>query len=186
MTATASGTLAGTAFSGAAITVRSVADTNQVFVAGGTSPNLDYEVIAVSTTISIAGFTSATFADSTFWEDPNGSGDIIFGDVVLGSGIGNGILGFTKLFAGLESYDLKSSFGPLSSPLDFETSVFDNFNNLPTSQGSLSLVASNDTFTAVTGVTEPSFDLIVGAAILGVLIIRAVAPEPVTMADSTK
>ena len=45
MTATASGTLAGTPFANAAITVTSVADTSQVFVAGGVSPDLNYEVI---------------------------------------------------------------------------------------------------------------------------------------------
>jgi hypothetical protein len=132
MTATASGTLAGAAFTNAAITITSLADTSQVFVAGATSPNLNYEIIAANSSISIAGLSAATFTDQTFWEDPNGAGDIIFGDVLTGKGI----LGFTKLFVGLESYNLASSFGPVSSPFDFETSVFNNFQNIPTSKGS--------------------------------------------------
>src|ERR1700722_11736604 len=78
LTATASGILGGTVFTDAPITVTSIADTSQVFLAtpldnlnpgfGGTT---DYEVIAMSSTIDIAGFAPATFSDQTFWEDPN-------------------------------------------------------------------------------------------------------------------
>ena len=167
MTATATGTLAGTAFTNAAITVTSVADTSLVFVAGGVFPNLNYEVISFSSSINIAGFGTATFTDPMFWEDPNGAGDILFGDLATG----NAILGFTHLFAGLETYNLESSFGPVSSPFDFVTSVFHNFANIPTTAGSLSLVASNDTFTAV-AVPEPSPFGVTSLGLVGLLAIR--------------
>jgi hypothetical protein len=170
MTATATGNIAGAAFTDAAITVTSIADTSDVFVASGTAPNINYEVIAGSSTISIAGFGTATFTDPTYWYDPNGAGDIIFGDAT----VGNGILGFTRLFAGLETYNLQSSFGPVSSPFDFETSVFNNFQNIPTSEGLLSLVASNDTFTAVTAAPEPATFFIAGLGLLAGFAFRRV------------
>jgi hypothetical protein len=160
MTATATGTLAGTPFTAAAIQVTSIADTNDVFVAG-TVPDFIFEVHPASSTISIAGFGTHTFTDQMFWQDPNGSGDIIFGDVVAG----HAVLGFTKLFSGLESYDLKSSFGPVSSSIDFVTMFFDGFNNIPTSGGSLSLQASDDTFLAVAA-PEPVSCLLAGLGLL--------------------
>jgi hypothetical protein len=171
MNATATGTFAGTAFTNAAITVTSIADTGNVFVSSGTPPDVNYEVIASSSSISIAGFATATFTDQTYWYDPNGAGDIIFGDITGGLGL-DGILVFTKLFVGLESYNLESSFGPVSSPFDFETSVFNDFQNIPTSEGSLSLVASNDTFTAVAAAPEPGTFLVAGLALFGVLVSR--------------
>jgi hypothetical protein len=196
MTATASGTFAGTAFTNAAITVTSIADTTQVFQAttGGLDPGYggsgDFEVVAINSSIDIAGFAPATFTDETFWEDPNGAGDIIFGDVAAGSvTTGDGILGFTRLFEGLESYNLKSSFGPVSSAFDFETSVWNHFQNISTSEGSLSLVASNDTFTAVaSSVPEPSYALISGLLLLGLLAIRRIrgnVPAPCCLTTSS-
>ena len=115
MTATATGTLGTTAFTGAAITVTSVADTSGAFVASGTTPDLNWENIASSSTITIAGIGTETFTDQTFWVDPNGAGDIIFGDVDGGAFFG-GILGLTQLFVGLQTYNLQSAFGPVSSP----------------------------------------------------------------------
>jgi hypothetical protein len=167
MTGTASGTLAGTAFTNAALTVTSVADTSQVFtIPPFLPPDTVYEVIAANSSISIAGFATATFTGQTFWLDPNGSGDIIFG-VPGGSGFFDGILGFTSLFSGLESYDLESSFGPVSSPngSDFETSVFNAFQNISTNEGNLSLIASNETFTAVATVPEPGTFILLGSAL---------------------
>ncbi len=168
MNATATGTFAGTVFTNAAITVTSVADTVNVFIASGTPPEVNYEVIASSSSISVAGFRTATFTDPMYWYDPNGAGDIIFGDATRG----DGILGFTELFAGLESYNLQSSFGPVSSPFDFETSVFKDFQNIPTGDGSISLVASDDTFTAVAAAPEPRTFLVTGLGLFGVLVFR--------------
>jgi len=160
MTATASGTFAGTPFANAAITVTSVADTSQVFTT--LPPDAVYDVFPSSSSISIAGFATATFTDQTFWEDPNGSGDIIFG-VVNGPDYGfafcsscDGLLGFLNF--NNSSYDLQSSFGPVSGGPDFEIEVFNAFQNIPTSEGSLSLdVVSNDMFTAVSASTLIDF-----------------------------
>jgi hypothetical protein len=183
MTATASGTLAGTAFTNAAITVTSVADTSQVFTTPPfPPPDTVYDVFPASSSISIAGFAPATFTDQTFWEDPNGSGDIIFGIAgVEGPGFAfcspcDGILGFVNFFTSpsLASYDLESSFGPVSlgtGAFDFEIEAFNAFQNIPTSEGSLSLnVASNDTFTAVAATPEPASFLLAGLGLLGVLV----------------
>jgi hypothetical protein len=172
MTTTGTGTFGATAFTNAAITVTSVADTDDVFVASMNGPDANFQVNAFSSTISIAGFATATFTDQTFWVDPNGAGDIIFGDVDATGGFFGGILGLTKLFVGLETYDLKSSFGPVFSPFDFETSAFNNFQNIKTSGGAISLVAMNDTFTAVESTPEPASFLIAGLGLLGLLAVR--------------
>ncbi len=171
MTATATGTLGATAFNGAAITVTSVADTSGAFVASGTAPDLNWENIASSSTITIAGIGTETFTDQTFWVDPNGAGDIIFGDVDDGIGFFGGNLGLTRLFVGLETYNLQSAFGPVSSPFDFETGAFNAFQNIQTSGGLLSLVAINDTFTAVT-TPEPSYFLLCSLGLVGLLALR--------------
>jgi hypothetical protein len=98
------------------------------------------------------------FSGPTSWTDPNLSGDIIFQDA------GSGILGITALFSGLESYNLQSSFGPVFSNTDFETQFFHTFQNVPTTDGPLSLVAMNETFVAVVA-PEPGGTTL---AILGV------------------
>lgn len=68
---------------------------------------------------------------------------------------------------GLESYDLTHSFGPVSAAFDFETSAFNNFTDVPTNRGNLSLVASNDAFTATSSPEPAPFLLLVtGAAVL--------------------
>jgi hypothetical protein len=157
-TTTGTGTFAGTPFTGAAITVTSSADTTGVVsYLSGTEIFDNYPA---STTINIAGFAPATFTDPTFWEDPNDSGDIIFGIVDTSTGFAfcsncHALLGITALLTGLESYNLETSFGPVSSPVDFESSIFDTFQNISTSGGLLTLVGSNDTFTAVTASPEP-------------------------------
>jgi hypothetical protein len=173
MTATATGILGHTAFTGAAITVTSVADTTGAFVASMNGPDNNWENIAFSSTIAIAGIGIETFTDQTFWIDPNGSGDIVFGDVDSTSPAYAGILGFTHLGVGLETYNLQSAFGPVSSPFDFETQVFNGFLGIQTSGGVLSLQASNDTFTATT-TPEPASFLFAGLGMLGLLTIARV------------
>jgi hypothetical protein len=171
MTSTATGTLGSTAFTNAAITVASVADTTGAFVASGTLPDLNWENIAFSSTISIAGLGTYTFTDETYWIDPNGAGDIIFGDVDAPGGFFSGILGFTQLFVGLETYNLQTAFGPVSGAFDFETGAFNNFHNIETSGGILNVSsASNDTFTAIT--PEPASFLFAGLGLAGLLALR--------------
>lgn len=173
-TTTGTGTFGGTPFADAAITVTSTADTNGVlsYPAG---PNLVFENFPTSTTLNVAGFGSATFTDPTFWEDPNGAGDIIFGIVTGATGLApctdcQGLLGITVLFQGLESYNLETSFGPISSPFDFETRAFNAFQNISTSEGTLSLVAGTDTFTAVAASPEPASLWLAGLGLVGLLV----------------
>jgi len=167
LTATATGTLGATPFTGTAITVNSVADTTGAFVASMSGSDSNWENIAFSSTITIAGIGTETFTDQTFWVDPNGAGDIIFGDVDGGVFFG-GILGLTQLLSGLTTYNLQSAFGPVFSAFDFETGAFNAFQNIQTSGGLLSLTASNDTFTAIT--PEPATFLFAG---LGLLVLAA-------------
>lgn len=174
MTTTATGTLNGTGFTNAVLTVTSLADTSLVTVSGA-SPNQIYELIAASSTVSITGFAPVTFTDMMLWEDPNSSGDIIFGDTARGGGIGNALLGFTNPVpgSGLLTYDLQTSFGPAFGGFDFGVSVFHNFNNIPTSGGLLSVTAaSNDAFSAATAAPEPASFLIEGLGVLGLLAVR--------------
>jgi len=162
-TGTASGTLGDLAFNNAAFTVTSVGDTSQVVLLGTT-----YQVQVVSSTIDIAGLDPALFLGPTFWEDPQGAGDIIFADGPVP--MGTGLLGITVLFMGLENYNLQSSIGPILSPVDFESSIFMNFQNIATNQGPLSLVASDEFFIASTPPTpEPMSMFFVGLGLAALL-----------------
>ena len=187
MTADVTGTLGTTPFTDALLTVTSVADTSNVFVAGGYTGPV-YEVIASSSTVSIAGVTNPgslpTFTDTTFWLDVQPVGDIIFGDASGGPGFGCvptgcAILGFSNFLSGppyLTFYHLDSSIGPISGE-DFPVAVFDAFENIPTSGGLLSVPkASNtvevngvitedftETFTAVAAVPEPTPFVLLGS-----------------------
>jgi hypothetical protein len=130
LTGTATGTFAGSPFTNASFTVTSFGDTSQVFQPATS----EFEDIATSSSINIAGFATATFTDSIFWEDVNGAGILIIGDVTLA----HGILGFTASAPqdGLGTFTLQSSFGPLSDPTGFDApSFFGNFQNIPTSAG---------------------------------------------------
>jgi hypothetical protein len=113
-----------------------------VFITPGPTDNLP----AIGATIDITGFSPAIFTDATSWVDPEGSGDIIFDDATLNFGI----LGFTRLFAGLETYQLQNSIGPIAGGFPFIPNVFENFQNIPTSQGLLTItMTSANVFTAV-------------------------------------
>ncbi len=138
----ATGTLGTTSFTDASFTVTSTGDTSSVFVTPGPIDNLP----AIGATIDITGFSPAIFTDATSWADPEGSGDIIFNDATLNTEI----LAFTRLFAGLESYQFQNSIGPVTGGFPFVPNLFENFQNVPTSQGLLTItMTSNNAFTAV-------------------------------------
>lgn len=159
---TATGTFGVTAFTSVPYTVTSFADTSAVTFAAGT-----YEVQPVLSTISILGFSVATFLGPTSWSDPQGSGDIIFG-----AG-GASVLGITVIGQGLETYNLQSSFGPIFAPIDFETDIFHNFENIPTTQGLVTVSSVVDeTFTAMTPTPEPGSLLLAGLGLTGLLALR--------------
>jgi hypothetical protein len=119
---TATGTLGTTPFTAASYTVTSFADTSDVIFANDT-----YSVTAISSSIDIAGLPLISFTDPMFWADPQGAGDIVFGDLSTDPSLFPGILGITVLSQGLETYNLQSSFGPVYSPTDFPSSIFDSF-----------------------------------------------------------
>jgi hypothetical protein len=138
----ATGTLGPTSFTDKPFTVTSGGDTSSVFVTGGSI----YELPAVNASIDIAGFSSAVFTDSTSWTDPQGAGDVIFNDATLDAGL----LGMTKLFAGLETYQFQTSIGPISGGFPFDPNIFETFQDIPTSDGLLSItMTSENSFTAV-------------------------------------
>jgi hypothetical protein len=151
--ATATGTLDSTAFTNAAFTVTAFADTNQV----GTTGSIN--VVAASLAqISIAGLPLATFTDSMFVAADTASWDLFVGNLSrVSSNIYDGaILGITIIFL---NYDLRSSFGPVFSAFDFPTGAFNEFQNVPTDRGLLSLNAANETFTATETPEPPSFTI---------------------------
>src|ERR1700734_1766101 len=127
----ATGTLGTTSFTDASFTVTSTGDTSSVFLTPGPTDNLP----AIDASIDIAGFSPATFTDATSWVDPEGSGDIIFNDAALDTEL----LGFTRLFAGLETYQFQNSIGPIGGGFPFIPNIFENFQNIPTSQGLLTI-----------------------------------------------
>jgi hypothetical protein len=144
----ATGTLGAISFTNDPFTVITGGDTGSVFL----GPPGE-ELAAADATINIAGFSVATFTDATSWVDPQGSGDIIFNDVTQNIEL----LGFTRLFEGLETYEFQTSIGPISGGFPFLPNVFENFLNIPTSEGSLSITMTSDNvFTAVVATPEPA------------------------------
>ena len=67
------------------------------------------------------------------------------------------LLGFTRLFAGLETYQFQNSIGPISDGFPFLPNIFENFSNTPTSEGLLTIrMTSDNAFTAVVATPEPA------------------------------
>jgi hypothetical protein len=160
----ATGTLGTTSFTDADFTVTSTGDTSSVFVTPGPIDNLS----AIGATIDITGFSPATFTDATSWADPQGSGDIIFNDATLNTEI----LGFTRLFEGLETYQFQNSIGPISGGFPFIPNIFENFQNIPTSQGLLTITTTSDNvFTAVVATPEPASPWLALAGLSAIFII---------------
>lgn len=160
----ATGTFGTTSFTNQPFTVSSTGDTSAVFVTSGP----DYNLPAIGAVINIAGFSAATFTDATSWIDPQGSGDIIFNDVAQNIRL----LGFTELFAGLETYQFQTSIGPVSGGFPFIPNIFPNFQLIPTSQGLLTIATtSNNVFTAVVPTPEPSSSWLALATLAALVLI---------------
>jgi hypothetical protein len=145
----ATGTFGAIPFINDPFTVTAGGDTGSVFLA----PGLGDELPATGATINLAGFSPAAFTDATSWIDPQGSGDIIFNDVTRNAEL----LGFTHLFAGLETYQFQSSIGPIVGGFPFLPNIFENFLDIPTSEGLLTITMTSDNaFAAVVATPEPA------------------------------
>jgi hypothetical protein len=144
----ATGTLGTTSFTNEPFAINSEGDTSAVFVTAGSIYNLP----AIGAVIDINGFAPAVFTDATAWTDPQGAGDILFNDATLNAGL----VGFTKLFAGLENYQFQTSIGPVSGGFPFTPNLFETFQNIPTSGGLLTItMTSNNSFSA-DAIPEPA------------------------------
>jgi len=151
----ASGSLGGTNFTDALVTIVLIGDTTTVFTTSG-SPGL-YQDLGVAT-LSVAGIGSATFTDQMAAFDSQnvdwaGISDYSHLDEVT-------LVTINALFG---SYALSSSIGPASGP-----AFIDSGDSFPTTAGSLILTsASNSTFTAAT--PEPGS---IGVVCLGLIWLR--------------
>jgi hypothetical protein len=145
----ATGTLGAISFTNEPFSVTSGGNTGSVFV----TPGPVDELPAIGAIIDITGFSPASFTDATSWADPEGSGDITFNDATLNTEL----LGFTHLFAGLETYQFQTSIGPIVGGFPFIPNIFENFQNIPTSQGLLTItMTANNAFTAIVAAPEPA------------------------------
>jgi hypothetical protein len=155
----ATGTLGVTSFTDAPFTVTSSGDTGSVFV---TFDSVAY-LPAIDATIDIGGFSPAAFLDPNSWVDPQGSGDIEFAD----NGI---ILAFTHLFAGLENYQFQNTITVVGG-FPFIPNLFENFQNIPTNEGLLTIeMTSDNAFNAVVFTPEPALGWFALAALSVVIL----------------
>jgi hypothetical protein len=154
--ATASGSLGGTTFRDALVTL--TMSTNTTLVSGGSG---FFSVIAPAT-VTVSGVGSGTFTDSIEVFDnqtfsPTAAAG--FGDATLGASI---LDTFSSVFA---SYALATAIGPITgSPFINPADTFG------TTAGGLNIsTAGNSTFTAVTGtaVPEPASMVLLGTGLLG-------------------
>ena len=112
ITTTATGTLGGTSFTNAAITVTFVGDTSNI-VAGNTLGGSAGTLVNLgSATVIIAGLGAATLTDPAFiistFDNTTGGSDVVIGDYTNGTGI---LAATGPAFYG---YNLATSFGPLA------------------------------------------------------------------------
>jgi hypothetical protein len=141
-TTTASGSLGGTAFSNALVTLSGTGDTG-----GVTNPAFgDFFLVGVPVSVSVAGVGKATFTD-TF--------ELVSNQNVSAVGLGDASLNAALLFADVANgnYDLTTSFGPVSGPARYNPGAA-----FGTSAGAFVLdSASAVTYrAAVGGVPEPA------------------------------
>jgi PEP-CTERM motif len=156
-TDTASGSLGGTPFTDALVTIVFTGDTADVTGGGGVFFN---EVGTV--TVTVAGLGTATFTDSM---EINANQSIIPSFVGIGDNtVAGTILGTES--AGLSSYDLMTSIGPVSG-IAVLNPGHHTFN---TTSGDFTLtsdVAGTSIFTADATVPEPSSVFLLGSGLAG-------------------
>ncbi len=161
-TTTGSGTLGGVAFTNALVTLTATADTSNVTGSSGF-----FTVHPTTATVSVDGFSPATFTSSTFDVIDNQSfsnngitGIVGFGDTNSGTVLGDSNAAF-------QSYSLTTSIGPLTGA-DF---IRSDVTFATTAGGFVLSSAGPATFQAIIGVPEPSslaLSVIAGAIGLGV------------------
>jgi hypothetical protein len=135
-TTTATGTLGGTAFTNAAVTITMTYDTTQIL-----SPSGFPVVQDLSSSLSVAGFGPATFTGSTFTADLSGF------ILIAARQFSDGIFGDTA--TPFNTYDLTTPIGPVTG-----TGFFRSGAAMSTSLGDLVFnTAPTSTYTAV---PEPS------------------------------
>jgi hypothetical protein len=155
-TATGSGSLGGTAFTDAMVTVTGTGDTANVTTDGfGNVENV------ITVTVTVAGVGTGTFTNSTRVFD-NQFNAAAFEDTAIGADI----LG-TFSVPPFDTYDLKTAIGPI-------TNTADNFGfgfTFPTTDGNFilnSVVNNTSTFEATTGTPEPASLTLVGLGVAGI------------------
>ena len=159
-TVVGSGSLGGVAFTNQLITLTQTADTTNVTLSSTSIPF--YSVQAVTSTISLAGFATASFIAPTFVGSQSAP-------PLSGSGLGQMNVGGPSLISITSripsNYDLKSSLGPVTG----SSLVLTNF-NLATTTGNFVITAAANTATfqaRVGAVPEPSSLALVSITALG-------------------
>lgn len=165
-TATGSGSLDGTSFSSALVTLTLTGDTANV-----TSPGAGLFQLLGPVTVSVQGGGTDTFSDNMgAFVTQAGGGSIADNDISMA------VLGTNN--PGFSTYDLTTSIGPLSG-----TSYYNASHNFDVAGGTFDISAAGDsTFTATvtsTAVPEPDTALLLGVGLMGLALLGSLKRKTV-------